>query len=65
MCVSRLLTLDLPFRKPAWRKWLSISMLDLKSDYIWSCITDLMDLKRLDPINKGIKETEKRRKGGS
>lgn len=52
MCVSRLLTLDLPFRKPAWRKWLSISMLDLKSDYIWSCITDLMDLKRLDPINE-------------
>lgn len=36
-------------------------MLDLKSDYIWACSIDLMDLKRLDPINKGIKEMEKRK----
>ena len=39
-------------------------MLDLKSDYLRACSIDLMDLKRLDPINKGIKETEKRRKRG-
>lgn len=37
-------------------------MLDLKSDYIWARSIDLMDLKRLDPINKGIKEMEKRRR---
>lgn len=32
--------------------WLNIFMVDLKSDYIWVCSIDLMDLKRLDPINK-------------
>lgn len=35
-------------------------MLDLKSDYIWARSIDLMDLKRLDPINKGIKEMEEK-----
>lgn len=30
--------------------WLNIFMVDLKSDYIWVCSIDLMDLKRLDPI---------------
>jgi len=33
-----------------------------KLDYIWACSIDLMDLKRIDPINKGIKEMEEKRK---
>lgn len=35
-------------------------MLDLKSDYKQAYPIDLMDLKRLDPINKGIKEMKER-----
>lgn len=49
--------------KAAWNRrgrCLSIFMLDLKSDYIWARSIDLMDLKRLDPINKGIKEMEEK-----
>lgn len=41
-------------RRPAWGRgyWLSIFMVDLKSDYIWVRSIDLMDFKRLDPINE-------------
>lgn len=40
-------------RRPASGRgyWLSIFMVDLKSDYIWVRSIDLMDFKRLDPIN--------------
>lgn len=37
-------------------------MLDLDSDYTLTCWIDSIDLKRLDPINKGIKEMEVQRK---